>query len=61
MHVNLNHLMGNERSSTLTEEWPTVDLVNRFPFGPRLCHLMDGEGRREENTYRLEGKASHHL
>lgn len=51
--------MGNELSSTLPEDWVTVDMVNRFTFCPRLFHLMYVEGRWEDNAFTLEGKAVH--
>ncbi|MGE9270647.1 MAG: CRISPR-associated endonuclease Cas4g/Cas1g [Verrucomicrobiales bacterium] len=51
--------MGNEVSSTLPEDWATVDMVNRFTFCPRLFHLMYVEGRWEDNCYTHEGKAVH--
>lgn len=36
-----------------------MDMVNRYTFCPRLYHLMYVEGRWEENSYTLEGKALH--
>lgn len=51
--------MGNEVSSNLPEDWATVDMVNRFTFCPRLFHLMYVEGRWEDNSFTLEGKAIH--
>lgn len=51
--------MGNDVSSNLPEDWATVDMVNRFTFCPRLFHLMYVEGRWEENSFTLEGKAIH--
>ena len=51
--------MGNELSSSLPEDWATVDMLNRFTFCPRLFHLMYVEGRWEENSHTLEGKAIH--
>ncbi len=51
--------MGNQLSSTLPEDWATVDMVNRYTFCPRLYHLMYAEGRWEDNAFTLEGKAIH--
>ena len=51
--------MGNELSTTLPDDWATVDMVNRFTFCPRLFHLMYVEGRWEDNHFTLEGKAVH--
>lgn len=51
--------MGNELSSSLPEDWVTLDMVNRFTFCPRLFHLMYVEGRWEDNHFTLEGKAIH--
>jgi CRISPR-associated protein Cas1 len=51
--------MGNELSSTLPEDWATVDMVNRYTFCPRLFHLMYVEGRWADNEHTLEGKDVH--
>jgi len=51
--------MGNALSSSLPEDWATIDMVNRFTFCPRLFHLMYIEGRWEDNHFTLEGKAIH--
>lgn len=46
-------------SSTLPDDWITVDMVNRFTFCPRLFHLMYVQGRWEENEHTEEGKDVH--
>lgn len=51
--------MGNALSSTLPEDWATVDMVNRYTFCPRLFHLMYVQGRWEDNTHTIEGKTTH--
>ncbi|MEZ5327533.1 MAG: CRISPR-associated endonuclease Cas1 [Verrucomicrobiales bacterium] len=51
--------MGNELSSTLPEEWATVDMVAQFTYCPRRFHLMYVEGRWEDNIHTLEGKDVH--
>ena len=51
--------MGSELSSTLPEDWATVDMVNRYTFCPRLFHLMYVQGRWEDNIHTLEGRDVH--
>jgi CRISP-associated protein Cas1 len=51
--------MGNEVSSSLPEDWATVDMVAQHAYCPRRFHLMYVEGRWEENSYTHEGKAIH--
>jgi CRISPR-associated endonuclease Cas1/CRISPR-associated protein Cas4 len=51
--------MGNQLSTTLPEDWATIDMVNRFTFCPRLFHLMYREGRWADNLHTIEGKAAH--
>jgi CRISPR-associated protein Cas1 len=51
--------MGNSLSSSLPEDWITVDMVAQYTFCPRRFHLMYVEGRWEDNHFTLEGKAIH--
>src|SRR5690606_13900753 len=51
--------MGNEVSSTLPDDWATVDMVAQHTYCPRRFHLMYVEGQWEDNTFTLEGKAIH--
>jgi len=51
--------MGNEVSSSLPDDWATVDMVAQFTFCPRRFHLMYVEGRWEDNEYTVEGRAAH--
>jgi CRISPR-associated endonuclease Cas1/CRISPR-associated protein Cas4 len=51
--------MGNDLSSTLPEDWATVDMVAQHAYCPRRFHLMYVEGRWEDNAFTLEGKALH--
>lgn len=51
--------MGNQLSSTLPEDWATVDMVAQFAYCPRRFHLMYTEGRWEDNIHTLEGKDAH--
>lgn len=51
--------MGNQVSSTLPEDWATIDMIAQHAYCPRRFHLMYVEGRWEENAYTLEGKAVH--
>jgi CRISPR-associated protein Cas1 len=51
--------MGNELSSTLPEDWATVDMVAQFAYCPRRFHLMYAEGRWEDNVHTVEGRMEH--
>jgi CRISPR-associated protein Cas1 len=51
--------MGNALSSTLPEDWATVDMVAQFAYCPRRFHLMYAEGRWEDNFHTIEGKTAH--
>ena len=51
--------MGNQLSSSLPEDWATVDMVAQHVYCPRRFHLMYVEGRWDDNSYTLEGKALH--
>lgn len=51
--------MGNDLSSNLPEDWATVDMVAQYTYCPRRFHLMYVEGRWEDNSFTLEGKAIH--
>ena len=51
--------MGNELSSTLPEDWATVDMVAQFAYCPRRFHLMYAEGRWEDNVHTVEGRMAH--
>lgn len=51
--------MGNQLSSTLPEDWATVDMVAQFAYCPRRFHLMYAEGRWEDNHHTIEGKTAH--
>lgn len=58
--IKLTHpLMGNDLSSTLPEDWATVDMLAQFTYCPRRFHLMYVEGRWEDNHFTHEGKALH--
>ncbi|MEX2579297.1 MAG: CRISPR-associated endonuclease Cas1 [Verrucomicrobiales bacterium] len=46
-------------SSTLPENWATVDMVAQHAYCARRFHLMYVEGRWEENIHTLEGKDAH--
>lgn len=51
--------MGNAVSSTLPEDWATVDMVAQHAYCPRRFHLMYVEGRWEDNEHTEEGKDVH--
>jgi CRISPR-associated endonuclease Cas1/CRISPR-associated protein Cas4 len=51
--------MGNEVSTSLPDDWATVDMVAQHAYCPRRFHLMYVEGRWEGNNFTLEGKAAH--
>ncbi|MCB1203717.1 MAG: CRISPR-associated endonuclease Cas1 [Verrucomicrobiae bacterium] len=51
--------MGNAISSTLPEDWATVDMVAQHAYCPRRFHLMYIEGRWEDNEHTEEGKDAH--
>ena len=51
--------MGNALSSTLPDDWATVDMVAQYVYCPRRFHLMYVEGRWEDNASTLDGKALH--
>ncbi len=51
--------MGNALSSSLPDDWATVDMVAQHVYCPRRFHLMYVEGRWEDNAFTHEGKAIH--
>lgn len=51
--------MGNELSSTLPDDWATVDMVCQYSYCARRYHLMYVQGRWADNTHTLEGKDVH--
>lgn len=51
--------MGNTLSSTLPEDWVTVDMVAQHAYCARRFHLMYVEGRWEDNAHTVEGKDVH--
>jgi CRISPR-associated protein Cas1 len=51
--------MGQTVSSSLPEDWITVDMVAQYAYCPRRFHLMYVEGYWEDNVHTLEGKDIH--
>lgn len=51
--------MGNALSSSLPDDWATVDMVAQHVYCPRRFHLMYVESRWEDNAFTHEGKAIH--
>jgi len=51
--------MGNQLSSTLPDDWATVDMVAQFAYCERRFHLMYVEGRWEDNVHTVLGKDTH--
>jgi CRISP-associated protein Cas1 len=51
--------MGQSVSSTLPDDWATVDMAAQYAYCPRRFHLMYVEGQWEDNTHTIEGKDVH--
>jgi hypothetical protein len=51
--------MGNQLSTTLPDDWATVDMVAQFAYCERRFHLMYAVGRWEDNVHTVLGKDTH--
>lgn len=51
--------MGSDVSINLPEGWVTCDMVAQMSYCPRRFHLMYVEGQWADNTYTVEGRATH--